>query len=170
MHLRKAIYNQKGFTLVELLVVVAIIAVLASAMVPKFQGYTNKARVSRTMADLATMKSIVEVYYADEGKGFYPGINNDANTEGSIAKVLQDKGVNWTGDEEGVKDPWGTPYRYGTAPNDRGMIDQEYVFQSAGHDKEFDTEDDIWCSSKRSTVQQGNLGINVDGWVYSAKQ
>lgn len=169
MRLRKAIRDQRGFTLVELLVVISIIAILTATMVPRLLGYSDKARISRAMADLTTMKSVVELYCVDEGQGRYPGINNVAATEGTIANVLQDKGIEWTGDADGIKDPWGTPYRYGTAPGDNGSIDRKFVFQSAGPDTEFDTSDDIWCSSDSAAVQSsGAPDVNADGWVYSS--
>ena len=65
--LKKKAKKGKGFTLVELLVVVAILAILAAALLPKFLGYTDNAREAQTMADLSTMKSVVEIYAADEG-------------------------------------------------------------------------------------------------------
>lgn len=167
MRLCKALCNQRGFTLIELLVVITIIAILTAMLLPRLVGYTDKARVSRAMADLATMKTIVEAYCADEGEGYYPGINNDKDTNGSIANVLNSNGVKWTGDENGVKDPWGTPYRYGT-DDDNGVIDRKFVFQCAGSDKEFDTEDDIWCSSESAAVQREQPDVTPDSWVYSS--
>lgn len=168
MRLRKA-RDQRGFTLIELLVVIAIIAILAVMLVPKMHGYIGKARVSRAMADLSAMKSVVEFYYADEGKGRYPGINNDENTQGSIANVLQDKGIKWTGGADGIKDPWGNAYRYGTAKDDADSIDRKFVFECAGPDEEFETNDDIWCSSESSAVQNGGTpDVDPDGWVYSS--
>ncbi|MEW5936165.1 MAG: type II secretion system protein, partial [Bacillota bacterium] len=91
--LTKRMRNQKGFTLVELLVVVAIIAILAGVLLPQLMGYTTKARESRAMSDLATMRSILEAYCADEGKGSYPKPDNTADD--GIAKVLQAHGVKW---------------------------------------------------------------------------
>ncbi|MDK2986750.1 MAG: ral secretion pathway protein, partial [Clostridia bacterium] len=167
--LLKAVRDQRGFTLIELLVVITIIAVLSAMLVPRLLGYTDKARASRAMADLAAMKNVVEIYCADEGEGRYPGSSNDAGAQGTIANVLQDKGINWTGNNNGIKDPWGTSYRYGTAQDDNGSIDRRFVFESAGPDKNFETEDDIWCTSESATVHNGGTpDVTADGWVYSS--
>jgi general secretion pathway protein G len=77
MKLKKKAKKGKGFTLVELLVVVAILAILAAALLPKFLGYTDNAREAQTMADLSTMKSVVEIYAADEGAGKYPAVDGE---------------------------------------------------------------------------------------------
>ncbi len=157
MNLRKTIRDQKGFTLIELLVVITIIAILAAVMVPKLLGYTDKARVSRAKADLAAMKTIVEAYCADEGKGRYPD-------ESDIGTVLNEKGIEWGG-TDGIKDPWGRYYRYGTPSGNR-----EFVFQSAGPDGYFDAGgDDIWCSSNRAYVQEGGTrNVSPNGWSHSS--
>lgn len=144
----KRVRDQKGFTLVELLVVVAIIAILAAVLLPQLMGYTTKARVSRAMSDLATMRSIVEAYCADEGKGSYPA--PDTQADDGIAKVLQVHGVKWTGDENGIKDPWGTPYWY-LAPLD-GENYLKFIFVSAGPDKQAANGDDVYCTNTQAPV------------------
>lgn len=143
--------NQRGFTLVELLVVVAIIAILSAVLLPRLLGYTNQARVSRAMSDLASMRSIVEAYAANEGQGYYPTADNSA--DGGVAKVLQAKGVAWATQANPVKDPWGTGYRYQTAPSASGVADQHYMVQSAGPDRSFGTNDDVYCTDTVSPRQ-----------------
>lgn len=143
--------SQRGFTLVELLVVVAIIAILSAVLLPRLLGYTNQARVSRAQGDIASMRSIVEAYAADEGKGYYPTADNSA--DGGIAKVLQAKGVAWAAQTNPVRDPWGTGYRYKTAPNAANVDDQHYMVQSAGPDRQFDTADDVYCTDSVSPTQ-----------------
>lgn len=151
--------NQKGFTLVELLVVVAIIAILAAVLLPKLLGYTNNARVSKAKGDLAAMRSIIESYAADEGKGYYPVANSNKDTAGTVGNVLYNKGIKWTGDQNGVKDPWGMPYRYGTAPDTNNTPDQQYVIISAGPNKNFGDSDDVWASSSSAPVQSGTPDV-----------
>jgi len=104
--------KSKGFTLVELLVVVAVLAVLAAVLLPRFLPFTERARQARAAEDVHTMRTIVEIWAADEGNGSYPTPSNDPNEEGSMAYVMKKHGIDWTGDDTGVSDPWGNPYYY----------------------------------------------------------
>lgn len=51
--------NQKGFTLIELMIVVAIIGILAAIAIPAYQDYTIRARVSEALTTIAPLKSTV---------------------------------------------------------------------------------------------------------------
>lgn len=147
----KRVRNEKGFTLVELLVVVAIIAILAAVLLPQLMGYTTKARVSRTMSDLATMRSVVEAYCADEGKGSYPAPDNTATNPNGIAAVLVAHGVKWTGDATGIKDPWGSPYSYDAPTTGSNYL--SFILVSPGPDKTVGSPDDVYCTNQQAPVQ-----------------
>ncbi|SHF42972.1 type II secretion system protein G [Caldanaerobius fijiensis DSM 17918] len=110
--LKKRIKSKRGFTLVELLVVVAIIAILAAVLVPRFLTYTDRAREARAMADINAIRTVITAYMADEGNGQPPINSNDPTIPNSIAAVLQSRGIKWTGDASGITDPWGRPYYY----------------------------------------------------------
>ena len=73
MKLRKLGRRQKGFTLVELLIVVIILAILAAIVVPQFASSTSDAEVSSLDSTLANMRTAVELYYQQHGE--YPGLN-----------------------------------------------------------------------------------------------
>lgn len=64
---------QKGFTLVELLIVVIIIAILASILVPQFSSSTDDAKLAALDSTLANMRSAVDLYYQQHGH--YPSKN-----------------------------------------------------------------------------------------------
>jgi general secretion pathway protein G len=157
MSLTKKIKTKKGkgFTLVELLVVVAILAILAAALLPKFLGYTDNAREAQTMADLSTMKSVVEIYAADEGAGNYPTIDGE---EDGVKVVLTGKGINWTGAAGGVVDPYGNSYAYATKEatvEEGGYDNQHYIIASPGKDGEFGNGDDIYVTDDSGQPTKG---------------
>jgi len=60
-----------GFTLIELMIVVAIIGILASIAIPKFAALINKSKEGATKGSLAAVRSALQVYYADT-EGTYP--------------------------------------------------------------------------------------------------
>lgn len=58
---------QKGFTLIELMIVVAIIGILAAVAVPAYQDYTVRAKVSEVIGISAAAKTAIYEHYASEG-------------------------------------------------------------------------------------------------------
>lgn len=68
--LRNQMRKQKGFTLVELMVVIAILGVLAALVVPKFTSSTDSAKDAKLKADLRTIDGAIVQYYAANTK--YP--------------------------------------------------------------------------------------------------
>src|SRR5438132_12101024 len=60
--------KSKGFTLIELAVVLAIIAVLAAILTPMVTNYLDQARIARAQADLRTIADAVKLYQRDTGQ------------------------------------------------------------------------------------------------------
>ena len=65
--MKNFIKNRKGFTLVELVVVIAILGILAGIAIPRFMSATETARGAKTVADLRTLESAAVMYYAKTG-------------------------------------------------------------------------------------------------------
>jgi len=62
---------KKGFTLIELMIVVAIIGILAAVAIPKFADLINKSKEGATKGSLGAVRSAITVYYGDQ-EGVYP--------------------------------------------------------------------------------------------------
>ncbi|RQL37974.1 prepilin-type cleavage/methylation domain-containing protein [Neisseria meningitidis] len=67
---------QKGFTLIELMIVIAIVGILAAVALPAYQDYTARAQVSEAILLAEGQKSAVTEYYLNHGT--WPGGNSDA--------------------------------------------------------------------------------------------
>ncbi len=63
--------NKKGFTLIELMIVVAIIGILAAIAIPKFANLINKSKEGATKGALSTVRSAIQIYYGDN-EGWFP--------------------------------------------------------------------------------------------------
>ncbi|MEE7721904.1 pilin [Neisseria meningitidis] len=89
---------QKGFTLIELMIVIAIVGILAAVALPAYQDYTARAQVSEAILLAEGQKSAVTEYYLNHG--IWPGDNSSAGVATSseikgkyVQKVEVAKGV-----------------------------------------------------------------------------
>jgi len=71
---------KKAFTLVEILIVVAIIGILAAIALPALQGYIQKAKESAAKDDLRILRNAIEIYAAQHN-GIAPGYPDDKSTQ-----------------------------------------------------------------------------------------
>ena len=119
-----------GFTLIEIMVVIAIIGILATLIVPKIMGRPDEARATAAKHDVGTLVQAFKLYRLDIGR--YP------TTEQGV-KALVEKPTsepvpqNWKAGgylDSVPKDPWGNPYQYAN-PGTRSEIDV-YSFGADG--------------------------------------
>ena len=83
---------QKGFTLIELMIVVAIVGILAAVALPAYQNYTKKAKFSEVLAAATGVKSAIEICFQTNGPSSTPDMSN-CDTEGEIDYTLTDAEV-----------------------------------------------------------------------------
>ena len=84
--MKNFIKNRKGFTLVELVVVIAILGILAGLAIPRFIGATETARGARVIADLRTVESALSMYYAKNGNFYDPATSTTLVTVDGLVK------------------------------------------------------------------------------------
>jgi general secretion pathway protein G len=132
--------QQRGFTLIEVMVVVVILGILAALVVPKIMGRPDEARVIKARQDVQAIEAALNLYRLDNH--VYP-----STEQGLTALVEKPSGEpaapNWkTGGylDRVPQDPWGRPYQY-LNPGLHGEID-------------------IW--SYGADGQEGGEGVNAD--------
>jgi general secretion pathway protein G len=103
--------RQSGFTLIEIMVVVVILAVLGALVVPKILENVDKARVTRATSDIRAIETALDLYRLDNFK--YP--TTEQNLQALVKQPADPTITNYR--SEGYlpavpKDPWGQPYQY----------------------------------------------------------
>jgi prepilin-type N-terminal cleavage/methylation domain-containing protein len=84
----KLLKSKKGFTLIELMIVVAIIGILAAIAIPQFANLVAKSQEGATKGNLGTVRSALSIYYGDT-EGFYPTDGQSFTSLTTGGKYLQ---------------------------------------------------------------------------------
>jgi general secretion pathway protein G len=111
-------WNQAGFSLMELLIALVILAMIAGVVGPRVIGYLSRAKSQTASVQITNIKAALDMYLLDVGR--YP-----SDEEGLKVLVEPAQGIaGWAGpylDDEAVPlDPWGQPYAYKLGGEARG--------------------------------------------------
>jgi len=121
--------KEKGFTLIEVLIVMVILGILAALVGPRMFGKVGKSKQKAAKSQIALFETSLDAYRLDMGR--YP--TGEEGLQALRKKPDADDSENWDGPylaKESPLDPWGTPYVY-VYPGEHG----EYDIISLGADK-----------------------------------
>ena len=114
--------NNRGFTLIEILVVVVILGILAAIVVPKFLDKPDEARITKVATDIKGIEQALGMFKLDNG--YYPTTEQglaalvSKPTIGRVPAKYPDGGYL----KKVPADPWGSPYVY-LSPGSHGDFD-----------------------------------------------
>src|SRR5262245_14427586 len=120
--MKKRAGRARGFTLIEVMVVVVILGILAALVVPKIMSRPDEARVVAARQDVATIVQALRLYRLDNQR--YPTTEQGLNAL-VAAPTIPPAAPNWKAGgylERLPKDPWGNSYQF-LNPGLRGEID-----------------------------------------------
>lgn len=157
---------KRGFTLVEVIIVVLILGILAAVAIPQFTDSTQDAKLSTLQSNLAVMRNAINLYF-HQHDGIYPGavmetdgstvpVDADAREAAFIAQMTQFSDA--TGKISATKDP--ANYPYGPYVMRRAIPDQP--FKVAG----------VAAEEVSSTTDAGALAVDgspTKGWKFSVE-
>jgi general secretion pathway protein G len=137
--------DNRGFTLIEIMVVVVILGVLAAIVVPQFLSRPDEAKVTKTKVDIKSIEEALGLFKLDNG--FYP--STDQGLKALVSKPETGRIPARYSASAYLKnvpvDPWGNPYVY-LSP---GVINRDYDLISYGADgqpggESFDADIKSW--------------------------
>lgn len=127
--LRKLRGNSKGFTLIELMIVVAIIGILAAIAIPNFLTYQCKARQAEAKTNLGAIRVSQEAYYAE-----YDTYSSNIDALGFVVKGTSRYSYSITGGDAGFT---------ATADGQIGQVDGDQWVMTGDAEQQLDLENTI---------------------------
>lgn len=132
---RRRFYEEHAFTFIEIMVVVAILAILAALVVPRIMGRTDDAKRTAAKVQIRNIEGALQLYKLDNG--VYP------STEQGLKALVEKPSVGVIPKKWKLggylpklpEDPWSNPYKY-LSPVQKGEYKVEYEITSLGTDGE----------------------------------
>lgn len=151
MRKQQAARDQRGFTLIEVMVVVVILGILAAVVVPRVMDRPDQARITKVESDVRALESALNLYRLDN-------FNYPTTEQGLMALVVQPTGTDAPRNYRSggyidrlQKDPWDTDYQY-LRP---GRDGRDYDLYSLGSDAR--------PGGEGSAADIGNWNVVQDG-------
>ncbi|MBX3617308.1 type II secretion system protein [Nitrosomonas sp.] len=146
---QEILFSQRAFTLVELLVTIAIIGVLAAIAVPTYSDYIDKVKAIQAIVDIKHIEQLLESYQSSNGK-FPPSLNEIG--------------------AQNLLDPWGNPYQYlnlsdpnikgitGKARKDHNLVPINSDFDLYSMGKDGNSVSPLTAKASRDDIVRANNG------------
>jgi len=144
--------NKKGFTLVELTIVIIILAILSGVSIPSFIKIKERSKESGTKSEMRSMANAIGLYNSDNE--YYPIASDVSSLSPAINTYLS---------SPPTRDLWGFDYDYNSPDG------SFYIFKSAGIDNSLNTSDDIVIKNGIMSVGKPYDYINIETTFITSK-
>ena len=141
---------QRGFTLIEVALAVALLALLAAIAVPSYVGFAERGRVAQAISDMGRIQLTAERFR----------LNNDDELPASLAEIELDT----------LLDPWGRPYEYlnislaknqGELRKDKNLVPLNTDFDLYSKGRDGDSQKPLAAQASRDDIVRANNGAFI---------